>query len=207
MAIPAQSQVGPRIVQDGSENIIRSARSGELVVTDAHGKYQEAVTRGGVFTAANTATQALSLGSATATGLILTNPAGSGKNLVVLEISSYISAAITAVANVAVFANINSVAAAVTQTTPITPRNALLGTGTSAVGLVASAATLPAAPTLIRSLFGWHWVTAGTPAVQLGTKDLVDGAIVLSPGTAISIQGVTAAHSAISSITWEEIAI
>ena len=169
-------QVGPRQVQDGSENKVRSTRTGELAVSDAHGKYQEPVSRGSVFTAANTASQALSVGSATATGLILTNPAGSGKNLVVLEISSYISAAITAVANVAVFASINPIAAAVTQTTPITPRNALLGTGTTAVGLVASAATLPAAPTLIRSLFGWHWVTAGTPAVQLGTKDLVDGA-------------------------------
>lgn len=186
--------------------VARAVATGETAVVDAHARYMDAVLGGNVFTAANTATQALSLGSATATGIILSNPAGSGKNLVILEIASYISAAITAVANVAVFVNKNAVAAATVHTTPITPTNALVG-GSTGVGLVDSAATLPAAPTLVRSLYGWHWVTAGTPAVQLGTKDEVAGAIILSPGTTLSVQGVTVAHSAISSITWEEVAV
>ena len=184
--------------------VARGTYTGETAVVDAHARYMDAVLGGNVFVAANVASQALSLGSATATGLVLTNPAGSGKNLVVLEIASYISAAITAVANVAVFVNKVPTAAAVVQTTPVTPTTALVG-GATGVGLVASAATLPAAPTLVRSLYGWHWVTAGTPAVQLGAKDEVAGAIILQPGTSLSVQGVTVAHSAISSITWEEV--
>ena len=186
--------------------VARATSTGETAVMDAHARYMDAVLGGNVFTAANTASQALSLGSATATGLVLTNPAGSGKNLVVLEIASYISAALTAVANVAVFINKVPTAAAVVQTTPITPSNALVGAATG-VGLAAAAATLPAAPTLARSLFGWHWVTAGTATAQLGVKDEVAGAIILQPGTALSVQGITVAHSAISSITWEEVAV
>jgi len=184
----------------------RATRSGEAAVSDAHARYQEAVLQGSVYTGGNVAAQAVTLGVAAATGLILTNPVASGKNLVVLEAQAWIAAAITAVANVAIFANTNPAAAAVAQTTPIAPKNALLG-GPAGVGLLASSATLPAAPTLIRPLFGWHWVTAGTPAAQLGVKDEVAGALVLAPGTAISIQGVTVAHSILASLTWEEVPV
>lgn len=206
MPVLIDTRTGPIVQADGAgDQPLRQGRSGALVVSDAHGRYYEAALRGNLFVAANTAVQALSLGSATATGLILTNPFGSNKNLILLEVACYIAAAITAVANVALFANINPVAATVVHTTPIVPRNALLGAGTG-VGLVDSAATLPAAPTLIRSLFGWHWVTAGTPATQLGVKEVIDGGIILAPGTAVSVQGVTVAHTTISSFVWEEVA-
>lgn len=204
----AETTTGPNILNDGAQKPLRSDRQGALVATDAHGRYQEAVVRGNVFTAANQAVQALSLNStATATGLILTNPAGSGKNLALLEIECFIAAAVTAVANVVLMANINPVAVAVAHTTPVTVRNAFLGSGTSAVGLVDSAATLPAVPILVRSLFGWTWVTAGTTASQLGVKDEVSGALILAPGTAVSLAAVTVAHSVIAAFTWEEIPV
>ena len=96
--------VGKSVKKTG-QVVARGSDFGEMAVVDGHARYMDAVLNGNVYTAANTASQALSLGSATATGLVLTNPAGSGKNLVILEIASYISAAITAVANVAVFVN------------------------------------------------------------------------------------------------------
>ena len=204
----AETTTGPNLLADGSQKPLRSDRSGALVVTDAHGRYTEAVLRGNVFIAANQAVQALSLNStATATGLILTNPAGSGKNLVLLEIEAYIAAAITAVANVALMANVNPVAAAVVHTTPLSVRNALIGGAPAGVGLADSAATLPAVPVLVRSLFGWHWVTAGTPAVQLGVKDDLGGSLIVAPGCSVSLAAVTVAHTVVASIMWEEIPV
>lgn len=200
----SEFKTGPQILGDGTQITARAGRTGEVSVADAHARYQEAVMRGSVYCAANTAAQALSLGSATATGLILSNPAGSSKNLVILEITSYIAAAVTAVANVALFVNKNAAAATTVHTTVITPTNALIG-GSTGVGLVDSAATLPAVPSLVRSIFGWSWAATSTSAFQLGVKDEVAGAIILLPGTTLSIQGVTVAHSVISSITWEEV--
>ena len=203
----ADGRVGPALMSDGALSPFRLSKDGATVVQHGHAKYQEAVLRGNVYFACNTATQALSLASATATGLILTNPFNSGKNLVILNVSSYISAAITAVANVALFAGFYS-ATSVTQAAPITVRNALIGpVNTNAVGLVASSATLPGAPTHLRSLYGWHWVTGGTETAQLGTSVDIDGSIILSPGTTLSVQGITVAHSAISSFTWEEVPV
>lgn len=202
----AETQVGPKVAGDGTYQPARSTKDGSIAVQDAHARFQEAVMRGNVFCAANTANQALSVNSATATGLILTNPAGSGKNLVLLELAVAITVAPTAVGSVVLEANINPVAAAVTHTTPITPRNALLGTGTAPAGLVDSAATLPAAPIVIRSIMGIQWVT-GAQIANLAVKDLVDGAVILAPGTAVSIQAITTAVTGVMSFTWEEIPI
>lgn len=203
----SELQVGPRVLTDGATFIQRGDREGSTVVTNGHARYAEAVRRGNVWVAANIASQVVTLGAATATGLILSNPAGSGKNLVVHEIIAYISAAITAVADIALFANVNPIAAVTTHTVPITPRNALLGASGAPSGLVDSSATLPAAPILVRPLFGWHWVTLGTTACQLGTKDEVAGTLIVSPGCAISVQGVTVVHSIIASFAWEEVPI
>jgi hypothetical protein len=207
MPIQLSGLTGPQVLQDGASTAARQGRTGELVVQELHGRYYEQVYRGNTYAAANTASQVLTLGVAAATGLILSNPLGSGKNLAILEICSYVSAAITGVANVALYANINPVAAATTHTTPIVPVAALLGSGNVPVAKADASATLPAAPTLVRSLYGWHWVTAGTPAAQFGVKDVVDGALLVAPGCAVSVQGVTVASSAISSITWEEVPI
>lgn len=198
-------QAGPRFVQDGSENKGRGARTGEFVVGHAHGRYHEATSRGSVYVAANTAAQATSTASATATGLILTNPAGSNRLLSILDITVGVGAAVAAAFEVGLFANVAAqTQAAVTQTTPITPRNALIGSGQTGVGLAASAATLPAAPVHIRTLLASGWVTATAQSIEVA-KDEVSGAICLLPNTAVSIQSVVGTQSVIASITWEEI--
>lgn len=198
-------QAGPRFVADGSENKMRGGRTGEIITSDAHGRYHEAVSRGNVWVAANTAAQATSTSSATATGLILTNPAGSNRLLSILDITVGVGAAVAAAFEVGLFANVASqTQAAVVQTTPITPRNALIGSGQIGSGLAASAATLPAAPTHIRTLLASGWVTATAQSIEV-IKDEVAGAICLLPNTAVSIQSVVGTQSIIASITWEEI--
>jgi hypothetical protein len=204
MGVSIEGQVGPRYTGDGSATEVRQSRFGGLVVTDAHGRYWEACSRGNVFCAANTAAQATSTSSATATGLILSNPAASGKYLSILDITVGVGAAVAAAFEVGLFANVASqTQAAVTHTTPITPRCALIGSGAVPVGLVDSAATLPAAPVHIRTLLASGWVTA-TAQSQEVAKDEIAGAIILMPNTAVSIQSIVGTQSIIASITWEE---
>lgn len=207
MSITVRGQVGPQTLADGVEQGVRLGKSAELIGTDLHGRYYEQAYRGNVFVAANSAVQALSLVSATATGLVLSNPAGSGKNLALIDISVSIAAAVTAVANVVLCANVNPIAAATVHTTPLVVRSTLLGSSGSAAGLADSSATLPAAPVIIRSLMGWHWVTAGTTTTALFLRDEIAGGIIITPGCAVSVQGLTVAHTVIASMTWEEIPV
>lgn len=199
-------RVGPVVSADGGVNAARAAKTGEIVATDAHGRYYEACSRGNVFIGANTAVQATSTASATATGLILTNPLGSGKVLSILDITVGTGAAVAAAFSVGLFANINTLAAAVTQTTPITPRCALLGSANAPVGLLASAVTLPAAPTHIKQLLASGWVTATAQSIETMQHDIA-GSIILLPNTAVSIQSVLGTQTIVASITWEEIAL
>lgn len=199
-------RVGPVVSTDGSVNAARAAKTGELVSVDAHGRYYEACSRGSVFIGANTAAQASSTGSLTATGLILTNPLGSGKMLSIIDITVGVGAVVAAAFEVGLFANINTVAVAVTQTTPITPRCALLGSTNAPVGLLASAATLPATPTHIKALLASGWVTATAQSIEIMQHDIA-GSIILLPNTAISIQSVVGTQSIIASISWEEVSI
>src|SRR5262245_7044390 len=84
----AEGRVGPATLSDGNPREIRLGKTGEIIVGDAHGRYYESVVRGNVFTAANQASATFTLfGTTTATGYILSNPSGSGKNLIVLQIA------------------------------------------------------------------------------------------------------------------------
>jgi len=156
-----------------------------------------------VFVASNQAGQALSLAlSTTQTGFTLTNPVQSGVNLIILQIRVAFTTAPAGIASVVAAANVNPIAAAVTQTTPLTVRNAKLGSTQQASGLAASAVTLPAAPVVVRAI-GGPVATGSVSQPQI--VDDVDGALALTPGTALSINSLTTAISAIISVTWAEV--
>jgi len=141
--------------------------------------------------------------STTQTGFTLTNPAGSGKSLVVLQISIAQSVAPAAAGTFVAIANVNPVAAAVTQTTPLTVRSANLGRSGTGAGLAASAVTLPAAPVVVRPIGGGPLATGGVNSAFI--MDNVDGAIVLAPGSALSVATLTTATTAIIGMVWEEV--
>lgn len=206
MSQDVEQVIGPFPRADGYwQGPARVGKTGEAIVADAHGRYYEAASRGNIYAAANTAAQATSTSNATATGLILSNPSGSATILSILDITVGVGAAVAAAFEVGLFANFNTAAAAVTQTTSITPRNALLGSPKTPVGLAASSVTLPATPTHIRTLLASGWVT-GTAQSQEVIQVDVGGGIALLPNTAISIQSVVGTQSIIASIIWEEIA-
>lgn len=141
--------------------------------------------------------------STTQTGFTLTNPVGSGKNLVLLNVDCAFTTAPAAAATLVLAANVNPLAAAVTQGTPLVVRNANLGNSQQPVGLAASAATLPAAPVVVRGLGGPVATGSLTPDP---IHDKVDGALTLIPGTAISVNSLTTAISGVISMTWRETA-
>lgn len=199
-------QVGEVRTVAGTNPAYRQGPYAEQIVNDiGHGRYFEAARLGRLFLVANTAVQALSVGSATATGLILSNPLGSGKALILLQASFAPSIDETADTVVALFLNDNVAAAAVTHTTPLTPKPATCGSGLTPSGKADSAATLPAAPTLIRPLLGGGWATAAGFSQSPAAMDLVDGQLVLLPNTALSIQALTTAITGIGGMAWAEV--
>lgn len=156
-----------------------------------------------IYVASTQAGQATSTGlSTTQTGITLTNPAGSGKTLVLLQFRGAATTAHAGAAGLVFAANVNPVAAAVTQTTPLTVRSANLGKAGTGAGLAASAVTLPAAPVVVRSLQCAVAASSITPGPLV---DDIDGALCVSPGCAISLSSITTAVVGVWSLVWEEV--
>jgi hypothetical protein len=200
-----QGQTGKAI---GQNLVVGLGEFSEVLVSELMARYYENVVRGLVFNACNQAGVALTNLAATATGFILTNPAASGKNLVLLEILFAQTSVAAAAANAAVLlaANINPVAAAVVHTTPLVINNALLGSGQASVAKVDASATLPAAPVAIRTIWQPSVSATATTGVPGLVKDEVAGIIVVAPGCAISMTALSAL-SGITSMSWAEVAI
>jgi hypothetical protein len=156
-----------------------------------------------IYLASTQAGQATSVGlSTTQTGITLTNPAGSGKTLVLLQLNGAVSAAPAGAAPLVLAANVNPVAAAVTQTTPLTVRKANLGVAGTGAGLAASAVTLPAAPVVVAAIQAPVAASSITPA---NINVSFDGSLSVAPGCAISLSSITTAVTGIWSIIWEEV--
>jgi len=199
---------GPLLGSLGAPVPFTASNDGAQRIVHAHARYQEAVYRGNVWLAANQAGAALSNLSATCTGFCLTNPAASGKLLVLLGIGLIQTSTATTTANAGIqlAANVNPVAAAVVHTTPLTVRNALLGGSGTSVGLADSAATLPAAPAAIMNL----WQPSVSATATTGIPPLVyipiDGQIILGQGTVVSLSALSA-FSVAAHMIWEEIPV
>ena len=200
-----QAKVGEQILANGSDSDLRSDKTGALVVTQGHSKFQEQVLAGNVFIGSNlggtpVTTQAGL--SVTTPALTLYNPVGSGINLVLVSITIDITTSPAAAAGLMLCYNLAS-AAAPTLTTLANVTNALLGTGKLPIGQCARVSTLATAPLALKFLGGTTGA-AGVGGVQLINK--VEGEVVVGPGVAVSIQATSAA-AILASFTWEEVAI
>jgi hypothetical protein len=200
----AEGRCGSTVESDGTIGIVRRDKTGATVVTDAHGRYQEASLRGNTYFACNSASQALSLNSTTATGLILTNPANSGKNLIILELCVALLTAPAGISSLILTGQLVQSASAVTHTTPLTVRNTLVGNSATGVGLADSAATI-IGNTIARPVGGGPVATGSVTSAFI--KDEIAGSLILGPGTHISLQCLTTAISVIASMTWEELSV
>lgn len=191
----------------GSPASINTGWHNELLKSDLLPRYANLVLNGVVFYACTQGAIAVTNLAATATGFILSNPAGSGKNLLILEIlTAQDLAAAAAIDVISVSAVTNILATATVHTTPLTVASSLIGGPSNAVGKADSSATLGATPVLIRTLFANSVSATATTSVPPFVKDEVAGAIIVAPGTAIALNSATAS-SFQTSMTWAELPI
>lgn len=205
--------VGPTALTTGNPATARLTRSGAALTGGLSAAYQEAVLRGNCFIAVDTTVRLLDApGDATPVGMTVANPAGSGKNMVLLYAAgAHNGTALTAGGVVVLTSNHNTAAAAVAAGTAVTIRNCLLGSAASSIASASVAATVPANPTAIWSL---GVVDTGAATVQIVApvcEAWLNGAIILQPNTAISFNStvtLTGAGGGVINCTlvWEEIA-
>lgn len=167
---------------------------GGLVVTQAESALFMGANPSGVTTSAGLAT--------TCVGLILSNPAASGVNLILRRIAGQF---IVAPSTVTGFNLITGYAAGgiTVHTTALTPFSRIIGTGPTPVGKLDSAATLVGTPVYTMPL-GETLIATDLPAFNYD----LEGGVVLPPGAYAAI-GTTIAGPAsgfMGSMSWEEVA-
>lgn len=181
-----------------------SDTQGALLDSARHGAYYEASKAGTLFIGANQTGVTTSAGLATTfVGLCLSNPAGSGKNLVLSRVSAQFIVAPSTVTGIGLITGYAAGGVTV-HTTALTPINSVIGTGSAGVGLLDSACTLVGTPVWSRYLTE----TANATTLPFVTHDLA-GAFILPPGAYAAI-GTTIAGPAsgfVGSMEWEELPV
>ncbi len=159
---------------------------------------------GQVFTAANQAAATVTLiNTSTATGYILSNPWGSGKNLAILSASFQYT---TVPAATAIVWLAMSIAPSPTAHATVTALNIYAADGSGATGKsiakAYSASTTPNLPVYTRSL-GYAPTTPAT-SDGLVIRDNIEGALILVPGSYLQISYIGAAPVGMTDMTWLE---
>lgn len=159
----------------------RYDRMGGKAVSELLARYYEHGARGNHYMAASQAVATTTVGLATTyTGLCLSNPLSSGKNLAILLASVNQSVIQATQPEAYLLATGSSPTTNVTHTTPGTVQTALVGAAANnAVGKIDTAATLPVAPLYSLALTNTASATVNAPGV---TAD-IGGAIILAPGS------------------------
>lgn len=158
---------------------------------------------GNMYHACSAGAVTLSTVSATCTGLALSNPYGSGKNLIVKTVSFQPSTAPAGAAVVGLAISPAVSPTAVTHTTPAVIHNAIATGSNLNVGVanVDVSATLPAAPVWLRPMGG---VVAASSISPGKYTEEINGEIILPPGTNLSLSYLTTAAIGVASCTWVE---
>lgn len=187
---------------------LRGGNMGDLIISQLQPRYYESVYRGAMFSAANTAAVATTaIAATTYTGLSVSNPIGSGRNIVLCKAAWAASAAISAADVLALQTGYNS-STNVTHTTPVTVASNLIGTGASGLALADSAATLPTAPASRFILTSGG--TLATTGYSIGATGVIDleGSIILPPGAYASFATSSANTAAWwFSLSWIEVPV
>lgn len=213
-----QGQVGAVVGLDGAQPNARQGRTGELIVSQAHGRYYETTSRGNMFTLTlNATTTGIAAGNlvgaaaAASTQFALWNPNGSGVNLNILKVNiGLISGTYGTGGPVfhGLFVNGNPTIANVG-----TAYNNLAGGRPPIARYVASAAgtalTTGTAPVTFRAMTMAYSASAYSAAAGSNTLELVEGDIVLPPGTGWVPLFAAAGTSVLNaySVTWEEVPV
>lgn len=212
--VQVQGQAGEQTASDGSVLSPQLARLAELVVTELQGRHFQNNYRGRTYHAANQAGQALSLLSATFTGIALWNPPSSGVYAVIEEAGLGLTAVPTGESAVLLFFFTASPTAFTTQIATVPGKPATAGSypTASAAGKISawSSLTLAAAPgavtaPIIRALASILFGTSVGVQHMAPVKDELAGLLILPPGTGCGLCAVTTAITGIGHFSWEEL--
>lgn len=194
---------------DGAPGAIRGSRTGCQVTTQGHGGYTEPATRGGIMEA-TTAVAGVAPGTALTTTppMALWNPPSSGKNLAILKsYMGYISG--TLGGGTLVYAVVPAQTTVPTSGTELVPQCSLIGSPRG-VGRVFQGSTLSAVPTILRPAFVLGSFVGTAVAPPDPALDLVDGSIIVAPGTVLCLQAIAGAGTTplvLLSLIYEELPI
>lgn len=198
--------VGPQADHAVANSVLdaRGGEAGEGAVSDLDAKYLNQVRYGNTFTVCTTGSVAASVNNQAATGLILSNPANSGKVLALLEVCIAPNTAAAAASQFILTGSADTSLAAPSLGTALTIQNAALSAAGNSVARASSQATLKG-NTIFRVMGGGPVAASSINSQTI--KDDIGGALVLAPNTHISVQALTTTIGMMASITWAEIPI
>lgn len=159
-----------------------------------------------LFTAANVSVKNFPAVTTAATGLILYNPFGSGKKVLIADVGFSWTTAPAAVHNLGFGISPWSGTAPATVTAAGSPTKLADGTGTAggSTTLAYDAATLNVAPVAVRWLGGAVY-GSGVGESPYGGVWYLDGGIILVPGAVGCLIGLTTTLAGVASFTWAEV--
>lgn len=199
-------KTGPISSQDGAVNSARSDKQGASVATQGHGKYNEAVSRGKCFLAANqgaVTTSAAHFLDLTNTGCCVSNPPGSEHDLSILKAGWLWSAAPGAISSAHLAGGWVATGGVTAHTTPLIVYNLKIGAPAVSVAFADAAATI-VAPICLYPLVGGF--TAVTLFAQPAALQDFGGSLIIPPGGYVCIVTLTSGDG-FGAIAWEEIPI
>ncbi|MDP9181516.1 MAG: hypothetical protein M3P04_01910 [Actinomycetota bacterium] len=221
-------QVGPQSLSDGAGSAFRQGKTGEQAVTELHGRFFEQNYRGNLFsggmgmTSISNATYTTATLTSSATPIVgVWNPATSLVNLVLLQ--AVLSVSQTALQATGfgglVWAMSTGNTAISTGAAPLN-RKTLALSGSSAKDLTNTTPTGLTNNPVVRfasALGGGSAIGAAFLATQAGAQtqqiahnvEDIDGSIIVPPGGLLILMSTltAVAHSAASSLLWEEVAL
>lgn len=179
----------------------RAGRTGDLIVSELHGRYFEQMRSTRSFNAANQAAQAVSVALATTyTGILLYNPINSNVLIVPLKVKFALSVAPAAIAPIGLLSGFSATGGVTAQTTPLTTKSNQIGNSVTASAIVLSAATI-VTPTYLAQI--WDGFTAAALPAPQSPFDL-EGLFGILPGGFIGISALTAV-TGLGFVSWEEV--
>jgi len=168
--------------------------------------FMDEARKGNVYHAHNTTHGDVTVIHATNTGLVLENPMGSGKDLVIAQ-ATFVGTTLGNIGEFGLVTGPERSAGGSASLTAATVHNARLGGAgrTTGVAFCSSVATLPATPIWIRPM-GSSRQTGAVSGASYFVADF-DGTLIVAPGTFIAFATLTTKKAGLGSFTWAEVDI